>query len=133
MKRDLWRDVKISCDRPRIPVPPEVPIKYKAPRLATEIKVKQMMKAQFPEGPRSAQLAQAQHYKWQLENKDREWDQQTQKNALAERWQFFYDSVFHWAIGEEDRGIMHGHFDYNGVDFNELDRPQQKPQMRMKM
>jgi hypothetical protein len=126
VKRDSWRDVKISCDKPRVPVPPEVPIKYEAPRLVTEMKVKQMMKTQFPDGPRTAQQAQAAHWRWQLENRDRAWNQQTHKNALAERWQFFYDSVFQWAMGEEDRGVMHGHFDYGGVDFNGLDRPRSR-------
>jgi hypothetical protein len=60
----------------------------------TEMKVKEMMKAQFPDGPRAAQLAQAEHWKWQLENKERAWNAQTHKNALAERWQFFMTLFF---------------------------------------
>jgi hypothetical protein len=128
MRRERWQDVKISCDKPRIPYPPEVPIRYQAPRVLTEMKVREMMKAQFPDGPRAAQLAQAEHWKWQFRNRDRDWNQQTPMNTQASRWKFFYDSVFQWAMREEDRGIMHGHFDYGGADFNGLDhrlRPRQ--------
>ena len=126
MRRDSWRDVKISCNKPCVAHDEVRPIKYLAPRIVTEIKVKQMMKAYFPEGPRSAQHASEAHSVWRIGNIGRRVEEKTRRPAAAERWERFCDEVLEWSLDQEDRGIMHGHFDYDGVDFNGLDRPRSR-------
>jgi hypothetical protein len=126
MRRDSWRDVKISCDKPRVWHDEEPPIKYEAPRTVTEIKVKQMMKAHFPEGPRSAQHASHAHSIWRIENIGRRVEEKTRRDAAAERWERFCEKVEDWSLDQEIRGVMHGKFDYGGADFNGLDRVRQR-------
>lgn len=128
MKRDSWRDVKINCDKPRGGAWLGNPIKYEAPRFVTEMKIKQMMKAHFPDGPRAAECAQVAHWAWRAENSTADllpFPGQcpiTGMTAEAQRWDTFYNQVMKWCMDQDARGIKHGHFDYDGVDFNGLDR-----------
>jgi hypothetical protein len=123
MKKDSWGDVRISCEKPSgWHHPEDPPIKYESPRFVTEMKVKQMMKDHFPDGPRAAKRAQRAHWEWETENWRRSWHDRTPQNKDARRWEVFFTKVLKWTMDEEERGVAHGYFDYMGADFGGLDR-----------
>jgi hypothetical protein len=123
MIKDRWPDVKITCGRPRIPDDPGVRINVLAPRIVTERKIKELMKAHFGE-PRAAQRAHTAHREWEVDNLRQKlfFEDQTTMNAAAKQWDAFERLVQAWNEGEQDRGIMHGSLLRRGVDFNGLHR-----------
>jgi hypothetical protein len=127
MKKDRWRDVKIDCEKPMIPMPPEVPIYFMAPRIVTARKVKELMITHFGE-PRPAQRAHAAYRAWEMDNLKhrRLFEFKTPMTAEAMLWKRFETAVREWHIAEEDRGIMHGQVRHDNVDFSGLDRKQSR-------
>jgi hypothetical protein len=120
MKKDSWRDVKVSCKKPG---GRHDEIKYEAPRFMTEMKVKQMMKDDFPDGPLAAKRAQRAYWEWDFENRCHGWNNRVlPENCEAKRWEAFYSKVVEWTRDQEARGVMHGYFDFFGADFSGLNR-----------
>jgi hypothetical protein len=121
MKKELWRDVKVRIEAPVVPVLPEVSIKYRVPRFATALKVKQLMQEYFPAGPGAARDAYMAHRAWREENVFRFYTNENRPNEQAMQWKAFDDAYDKWATTERKRGVLHGKYLLDGVDFSRLD------------